>query len=178
MKKINQREMYQMISFLLQYPSEEVYKALPEMKEAAAEMKHPQLMMQLNAFSEWVRDQSFAEWEQHYIDMFDFGKNTNLYVTYDLMGEDKERGLQLLKLKQHYENAGFTVIDDELPDYLPVMLEFAAAADEEAVQTFLQTYLPAVSRIREKLVTAQSGYTFLFDALLVTMEEQGIREAV
>ncbi len=47
-----------------------------------------------------------------------------MYLTYMNTGEQRERGIELLELKQHYKKSGFEVTDKELPDYLPLLLEF------------------------------------------------------
>lgn len=176
-KAIDAQTVYSIISYLLQYPSDEIKQSMPVIKETIGEMEHPQLYMHLSSFFHWINDLSEADWEETYIQTFDFGKKTNLYISYDLKGEDKERGTVLLNLKQAYQAGGFKVDCDELPDYLPMMLEFCAHADPEDRRAMITTYLPQINGIREGLVEAQSGYTFILDALLVTFESDGIRRA-
>ena len=59
---------------------------------------------------------------------FDLGKRCALYLTFYSLGDRRDRGLALLRLKKLYRAAGLPQDGTELPDYLPVMLEFAAAA--------------------------------------------------
>ena len=68
----------------------------------------------------------------HYVDAFDFSKQCSLHLTYHVHGDRRQRGLAMLKLKQAYRAAGFEPPGDELPDYLPLMLEFAALAPDDA----------------------------------------------
>ncbi len=63
---------------------------------------------------------------------FDLHKRTGLYVTFYSLGDRRERGLALLRMKKLYRAAGFEIEGHELPDYLPLMLEFAAAAHRRA----------------------------------------------
>ncbi|AOM82177.1 nitrate reductase molybdenum cofactor assembly chaperone [Salisediminibacterium beveridgei] len=176
-KAIKADTVYSIISYLLQYPSKEITSSIAIIKETIGDMEHPQLYMHFSSFFHWVTDMTEAQWEDHYIQMFDFGKKTNLYISYDLKGEDKERGTVLLNMKQAYQAGGFKVDCGELPDYLPMMLEFCAHAAPEDRKKLIETYFPQIKGIREGLVEAQSGYTFILDALLVTLENDGIRRA-
>lgn len=176
-KAIEAKTVYSIISYLLQYPSKEITFSMTAIKETIGDMEHPQLYMHFSSFFHWIGDMTEAEWEEHYIQTFDFGKKTNLYISYDLKGEDKERGTVLLNIKQAYRAGGFKVDSDELPDYLPMMLEFCAHAEPDDRRNLIETYYPQIKGIREGLVEAQSGYTFILDALLVTLERDGIRSA-
>lgn len=176
-KNIQPETVYSIISYLLQYPSKEIAAAFPDVKEAIGAMEHPQLYMQFASFIHWVSDMTDAQWEENYIQTFDFGKKTNLYITYDLKGEDKERGTVLLNMKQAYLAGGFQIESSELPDYLPMLLEFCANAEAAERKQLMAAYYPQIQGIREGLVEAQSGYTFLLDALLVTLESDGVKRA-
>ena len=65
--------------------------------------------------------------ERHYVEMFDLRRKSSLYLTYYLHGDTRRRGMALLTLNQRYRAAGWDT-DGELPDHLPVVLEFAALA--------------------------------------------------
>lgn len=69
-----------------------------------------------------------------------------MYVTYFNSGEQRERGIELLHLKTHTNNPVFCRQRKSLPDYLPLMLEFAAAAEIEAARSVFEKYL---SNVRE-----------------------------
>lgn len=72
---------------------------------------------------------SLDEIQQVYTQTFDFDRDTNLYMTYFKFEEQKERGQMLAKLKVLYEMFGLKMPDNELSDYLPLMLEFLYAAE-------------------------------------------------
>lgn len=178
MEEINHSQMYKIISYLLQYPNEEMKKAFPSLLETVEEMNHPQVTDHIERFLTIIEDTDFDAWEQHYIDFFDFGKKTNLYVTYYEFGEERERGLQLLKIKGIYEEAGFAVAENELSDFLPLMLEFSGHAEEKDRAKLLQSNVKAIKGIREGLVKEGSFYTLLFDALFIVLELEKIYEEV
>ncbi|MBU8567796.1 nitrate reductase molybdenum cofactor assembly chaperone [Virgibacillus pantothenticus] len=171
---MNPVAMYQMIAFLLKYPNEELMKELPYLKQEIEHLNDPLIKNKLHKFIEIVSDTHLTDWVDHYIETFDFGKVTNLYVTYLKLGEHRKRGMELLQLKNFYEQAGFFVTDKELPDYLPLMLEFCAQVSMEKSNELLQLHSKSIWMIREKLSEAGSYYDLLFDALFLQMEANGL----
>lgn len=165
---------YQMISFLLSYPREELKMMLPEIKGELEDISENDVNEKLLSFIYEIEGRSLDDWMTHYIEHFDFGRLTNLYVTYLKLGEQRERGLELLKLKKYYDAHGFAVTDKELPDYLPLMLEFCAHATVETSNELLQMHAKAVAEIHGKLKEQDSFYSLLFDALFLEMESHGL----
>ncbi|WP_138418558.1 nitrate reductase molybdenum cofactor assembly chaperone [Aquibacillus sediminis] len=165
---------YQIISFLMQYPDQERFEALSTLREEIEMVEHQPIKNKLQQFIDHSMATSVDEWVDQYIEIFDFGKMTNLYVTYLKLGEQRERGLELLKLKSYYQAYGFDVTDKELPDYLPLMLEFCAQVPFATSNELLQMHVGAIQEIRGKLVEAGSYYVLLFDALAMHMENNGV----
>ncbi|PAV30812.1 nitrate reductase molybdenum cofactor assembly chaperone [Virgibacillus profundi] len=174
---MNQTEdslVYQMISYLLQYPNQLLIEVLPELQNEIKTVNDQQIQNDLKKFLDKCADMPLESWVDHYIAHFDFGKTTNLYVTYLKLGEQRERGLELLKLKKFYESAGFDVTDKELPDYLPIILEFCANVSYEKSNELLQMHALAIQEIRGKLKESKSHYAYVFDVLVLQMEKNGI----
>src|SRR5690625_676107 len=105
---------YQIIAFLLQYPDQQTLDVLPELKEEVRLIEDNAVQINIQQFIDLISNKSLDEWIDHYIEYFDFEKTTNLYVTYLKLGEQRERGLELLKLKNFYEAAGFHITNKEL----------------------------------------------------------------
>ncbi|MBR3118240.1 nitrate reductase molybdenum cofactor assembly chaperone [Oceanobacillus profundus] len=168
------QHIYQLISFLLNYPTEEMIDILPEIEREIEEQSNSQITGNIKQFIQQSKEMSLDDWITHYIEHFDFGRLTNLYVTYLKLGEQRERGLELLKLKKYYEAHGFEVTDKELPDYLPVILEFCANVSVEASNELLSMHQQAIGEIHGKLQENNSYYSLLFDALFLYMEENGV----
>ena len=76
-----------------------------------------------------MHDISLDDIQQVYTQTFDFDRDTNLYMTYFKFEDQKERGQMLAKLKVLYEMFGLKMPDNELSDFLPLMLEFLYAAE-------------------------------------------------
>lgn len=100
-----------------------------------------------------------------------------MYVTYFNSGEQRERGIELLHLKNTYQQSGFLPTEKELPDYLPLMLEFAAIAEIEGARSVFEKYLSNLRELTSRLNENQSIYASLLDVLLTALKDIGVYES-
>jgi len=116
-----------LLALLLQYPDGEVLDARDDIVAAVGESwaSLPE-QAPLIEFLSWWRDTPVYELQSEYVDTFDLGRRCSLHLTYCLFGDRRERGMALLRLKRRYRAHGLTLSDAELPDFLPVMLDYAA----------------------------------------------------
>lgn len=111
---------YQLISFLLQYPDRRWEEGLPDVKLEIEQITYEPLKEKLVKFVEAVNNSSSTDWLDRYIETFDFGRATNLYVTYLKQGEKRERGMELLQLKKSINKLALPLlIKNFLTIYLP-----------------------------------------------------------
>jgi nitrate reductase delta subunit len=103
--------------------------------------------------------------QEEYVRTFDFDRRASLHLTYHTHGDRRQRGLALVKLKRRYADAGLELDPTELPDYLPVMLEFAAL-EPGAGEALLNEHRPAIELVRARLHERGSAYAELLDALV------------
>ncbi|MFC3040613.1 nitrate reductase molybdenum cofactor assembly chaperone [Virgibacillus xinjiangensis] len=175
MNRTQTTEIYQILSFLLHYPSQQMKDTLPVLRTEIESIEDQQIKEDLQKFMEIAWNTPLGEWIDYYVEHFDFGRITNLYVTYLKLGEQRERGLELLKLKKFYESAGFDVSDHELPDYLPLMLEFCAQVPVKKSNELLDMHAAAIKQIHGVLEESENYYVLLFHALLIHMENNGVQ---
>lgn len=116
-----------LLALLLQYPDGEVLDARDDIVAAVRESwaSAPE-QDSLMGFLSWWRDTPVYELQSSYVDTFDLGRRCSLHLTYCLFGDRRDRGMALLRLKHRYAMHGLTLTDAELPDFLPVMLDYAA----------------------------------------------------
>ncbi|HXV33295.1 MAG TPA: nitrate reductase molybdenum cofactor assembly chaperone [Gaiellaceae bacterium] len=105
-----------------------------------------------------------GEHEREYVETFDFDRRASLYLTFHTYGDRRQRGLELIRLKRRYAEAGLALAEGELPDYLPVVLEFAALAPEPG-RALLAELREPVELVRARLHERESRYAALFDTL-------------
>lgn len=103
--------------------------------------------------------------QAEYVRTFDFDRRASLHLTYHTFGDRRQRGLELVKLKRRYAAAGLELSAAELPDYLPVLLEFAAREPEPG-EALLNDHRPALELVRARLHERGSPYAELLDRLV------------
>jgi nitrate reductase delta subunit len=103
---------------------------------------------------------------------FDHRKRCCLFMTYYAHGDTRKRGVALLRLKQAYAAAGLRLVDDELPDHLAVMLEFAAA-DPSAGRALLVEHRAGLELLRLALRDARSPWADVLDSVSATLPPLG-----
>lgn len=156
-----------MLSYLLQYPDDDWQDWLYAARLEAEEIADADLKRRLLDFLDAAERMDLETWQDQYVRTFDFGKKTNLYLTYSDHGEERERGPALIALKRQYEEAGYTLAaGGELPDYLPLMLEFASVAAWPAAESVLAGHRHALLSIHRELTESGSPYAALFELLL------------
>lgn len=160
-----------LIALLLQYPDEGLVAGRDEFTGTALALPDGPVRDSLLGFLRWYREQSPFELAQHYVETFDLRRRTSLYLTYYLHGDTRRRGMAMLVLKQRYRAAGLTPPEDELPDYLPVVCEFAALLGPAAGEAALRQHRTGLELIRAGLRDAGSPYAALLDALTALLGE-------
>jgi nitrate reductase delta subunit len=156
---------YKLLSVLLRYPDRRLADAREEVAAAVEALPRRPLREPLQRFVSYLDVHSPRELEQHYVETFDLRRRASLYLTYYVHGDTRKRGMALLRLKRLYAAAGLEIASGELPDYLPLMLEFAALAPAGAGEMLLREHRPALELLRGNLHAADSPYALLLDAL-------------
>ena len=129
------------LSALLCYPQAESHAALAEM---AAALEQEQLLPErerraLHAFIERLARTELMELQEQYVATFDRGRALSLHLFEHIHGESRDRGQAMVNLLEAYRQHGFALNARELPDYLPLFLEYlsvlpSAQAAEELAQ--------------------------------------------
>ncbi len=135
-------QIYKVVSILLEYPTrelvdhwEEIEQLIPDLEHASQEDKEA-----LAGFMRWAGSLPLTEYQAEYVKTFDFTPENALYLTHHLFEEqDRDRGPALVDLSEYYKAEGFEISDGELPDYLPLVLEYVSMLDSETdARLFLQ----------------------------------------
>jgi nitrate reductase gamma subunit len=105
--------------------------------------------------------------QEEYVETFDTRRRHNLFLTYFAHGDTRKRGVALLRFKQTYLRSGFVLDDSELPDHLCVVLEYAAAVDQELGRRLLLDHRAGLELLRTSLQDVESGWAGAVAAVAV-----------
>jgi nitrate reductase delta subunit len=113
---------------------------------------------------------------EDYVATFDYDRRTNLYLTYHQYGDRRRRGVELVRLKRRFREAGLELVDGELPDYLPVLLELAEIAPEQGTAILAELRGP-IELVHSALEERGSPYAQLLEALARSLPRLTRRQA-
>jgi len=160
---VRRRAPYRLLSLLLDYPRPELDAAIAG--EAGADALQPLLR--------WSAETSLVERQRRYVETFDLDRRTSLHLTYYLYGDTRKRGLALLRLKRMYAAAGLPLAADELPDFLPALLEFAALAPAGYGETLLGEHRLGLELLRLRLSALESPWAGALELLCGSLPRLG-----
>ncbi|MCW7541622.1 nitrate reductase molybdenum cofactor assembly chaperone [Aquabacterium sp. A7-Y] len=104
--------------------------------------------------------------EAEYVDLFDRGRRTSLHLFEHVHGDSRDRGPAMIDLRQTYAAAGLYLADGELPDFLPVVLEFVSTQPPETARQFLAEMAHILNAIHSALTERCSPYAAVIAATL------------
>jgi nitrate reductase delta subunit len=167
---------FRAFSALLSYPSAEMRMALPELIEAIKQspLVAPRELRDLLELMAELGRGDLLETEERYVDLFDRGRALSLNLFEHLHGESRDRGEAMVELKQLYERAGFELSSRELPDYLPVVLEYLSCRDMAEARAMLADCAHILTTIGQALIARRSRYSAVLQALLVIAGESPV----
>lgn len=168
--------LFKAFSALLSYPSEDLRRALPEIAGViqASPIVEPRERQDLLDLIEELDHGELLGAEERYVDLFDRGRALSLHLFEHLHGESRDRGEAMVELKQLYEKAGFELSARELPDYLPVVLEYLSCRDLAEAREMLADCAHILTTIGRSLVARRSRYAAVLQALIVIAGESPI----
>lgn len=154
---------FKLASVLLQYPTGAVLGGLDALDAAVGQVPRREARERLQRFLAWLRETPPTEVAQHYVETFDLRRRCALYLTYYRCGDTRKRGMAMLSFKTAYRVAHFDPTDDELPDYLPLVLEFASLSPRGV--DLLRARRADLELLRKALAEAGSPYLLVVEAV-------------
>lgn len=156
------------VSWLLTYPEREVFARYPMVRELAGGLPEPSRSALLRTV-DLLGERDEVSVQEEYVDTFDTRRRGCLHLTYFSHGDTRRRGMALLRIKQDFRAAGLEIGSEELPDHLPVVLEFGAGHDAERGAKILRANRPGVELLRLHLAEIGSPWHGALVALCSTL---------
>jgi nitrate reductase molybdenum cofactor assembly chaperone NarJ/NarW len=153
-----------LVSRLLAYPDEEGPKSASRIEEAAKRIPGC-LRAGLYDFLGYLKKTPLISLQEEYTRTFDLNPSLCLNLTYHLWGDDKKRSSALVDLMKIYRDGGYEILEGELPDFLPMLLEFLSVCPENSCFPLYEKYGDQLALIASRLRDMQSPYARLFEVL-------------
>lgn len=165
--------LYLAASICLDYPDEALLAGVPVLRAALSE--HPGLgdafEAVLDQFESVIQGVApLSDLQASYVQEFDLSRRHALHLSYWTDGDTRRRGEVLAGFKHQYRRAGMLVdTHGELPDYLPMVLEYAALADPEAGRELLIRYRPSLEMLRLALLEDKLQHAHILAAICASL---------
>ncbi|ADJ22742.1 nitrate reductase molybdenum cofactor assembly chaperone [Hyphomicrobium denitrificans ATCC 51888] len=176
---------FKALSALLTYPSEELQAEVGGIRDLieAEDIVPLSVRSEMEPFLTRLASDDLYDLQEHYVDLFDKTRRLSLHLFEHVHGESRDRGQAMVDLAALYEKHGLLVDAHELPDYLPLFLEYLSTQPLEEAQALLTDTAHIIAALEERLVHRNSAYASVFAAILaiagchVAPNEKPINEA-
>lgn len=160
------------LSLLLRYPDAALPEVLDRMDRVMDEIPECRSADLIRTVVSRLRQWPLLRLQEEYSRVFDLSSSTSLHLTYHKWGDGRERGHALARLAGIYRTAGLIPVGHELPDYLPLVLEFVSVSSEESFRNVWQEVQEEVESLASRVKASGCVYGDLFEALLETMDHR------
>jgi len=155
------------LSCLIDYPREDLLQHKDELGQIIKEVGfEPTLEGKLLSFVEKHAAKDLLDWQSEWDALFERGRSIALWLFEHVHGESRDRGQAMVDLVAMYREAGLELSQHELPDYIPLFLEFLSTQGDENAKNWLQEMEHILGLLQCRLEKRDCDYSILFDALL------------
>lgn len=160
---------YKVLSLLLSYPGEAIQEVAEELKLALRKdgLLPSGIGGRLEAMIDEMADGDLYELQERYVLLFDRTRSLSLNLFEHVHGESRDRGQAMVDLLATYEAHGLHLTARELPDHLPLFLEFLSTLPEADATVYLREAAHVIAALQVRLEKRESTYAAVFDALAV-----------
>ncbi len=164
-------QVLQVISLLLDYPKVELLDVVPELRTLVRNSGERTALSttQQDALDDFIvrrTSGNLMDWQSEYDGLFERGRSLSLLLFEHVHGESRDRGQAMVDLMQQYQQAGLEIGVKELPDYIPLYLEFLATQGDDNAREGLAEVAHILAVLAARLEQRESDYAVLFKSLL------------
>lgn len=163
-----------LLSVLLNYPDEKLFDGLDEIVSVTGHSLPADVNSAIQAFVNDLNTYSLIQVQERYTAAFDIDPTMTLNMTFHTHGDNEKRAVALARLQHHYEQAGWERITGELPDYLPMMLEFLSICPDPVHTELAWQCLRGIRPLLTRLGKKAPVYAALLQPIVRIAEERGV----
>lgn len=156
----------QVLSMLLNYPDDELLNHLDEIASIADRSPSTEIGSAIQAFVSELNTHRLVHIQERYTAAFDIDPSTTMNMTYHTFGDNEKRAAALAHLQHNYVQAGWQRVTGELPDYLPLMLEFLSICPDPKYTAPIWECLRGMQRLVERLEKKEPIYAALLQPIV------------
>ena len=167
---------FRALSALLAYPTEDLSPAIPEITAAieAEGLISDEAREQLRPLLTDLGTLDLYDLQERYVELFDKTRRHSLHLFEHIHGESRDRGQAMVDLVEHYRRGGLLIAANELPDFIPLFLEFLSARPLDEARGLLKETAHILSLLEERLSKRNGGYAAVFAAALSIINETAV----
>lgn len=171
---------YRALAVLLSYPTNETAALMPAVMSAleGERLVSPSVLRKLSPLLDELSAAELYDAQSRYVDLFDRTRSLSLQLYEHVHGESRDRGQAMVELLKLYSSRGLELTAKELPDHLPVFLEFLSQQPADEAAALLGEATHVLEALRERLKKRESPYARVFDALLALVDSERNAEAL
>lgn len=171
---------YKALAHLLCYPDEALQAALPELRAvlASEDVLSAAQIASLGPLLDALTTEDLYDLQERYVALFDRSRALSLYLFEHVHGESRDRGQAMVDLLELYRSRGLEPDARELPDFLPLFLEFLSILPAEEARELLEQPLPILAAMAERLRRRDPAYAAVLDVLVGLADVKPSRDAV
>lgn len=167
----DRQPLFKLFSELLQYPDEALVQSAQALRNHLASSYNGSSGTGCRKLLQHLEATPLISLQEEYVQTFDLQPSTCLNLTFHECGDSKIRGAALAELGQLYRSAGYEPSTTELPDFLPLMLEFLSVCSTETALRILERYEKQIQGLAQRLHESGSPYADLLEALSLFIHE-------
>ncbi len=158
---------FKILGLLLSYPEEEMIKHLDDLMQVMAleKLLPARQLKKIREFARELKGQDIYALQEDYVELFDRGRAHCLQLFEHIHGESRDRGQAMVNLAEAYGEKGLYVSPGQLPDFLPLFLEFLSLCPADEAMELLGDPINVIATIGVKLKKRKSSYAVVFEAL-------------
>lgn len=159
---------HMLVSLLLDYPDDVWFARLPALRESLPGLPE-KLIEAFTTFIDTAEHEGKLEWQRLYVTTFDLKRKCSLYLSYYATGDTRRRGVALVTFLEAYRAAGWEFDSNDLPDFLPAVLEFSALSTSEIAGALIASHREGIEVLRAALEGMDSPWALLIRAITLSL---------
>jgi nitrate reductase molybdenum cofactor assembly chaperone NarJ/NarW len=169
---------YKALGVLLTYPRQQLIDGLKSLGAAvdASKILPSEKKQALGELITYLRETELLALEEEYVGLFDRNPSLSLHLFEHIHGESRDRGQAMVNLHAMYKGKGIEIDGNELPDFLPLFLEYLSLLEPKEAARLLGEAVDILALIGRQLQERNSLYRCVFDALIALCDRTPSKE--